>query len=297
MTACEGIRCMSAYIIVTDSNADMMPDFAAEQQILELELTYTIDGSTYRCNDPALSRHAFYDMMRAGKMPITAQVNVEEARTQLEEQLKHGNDLLCIMFSSALSGTYNSVRVAAQELEAKYPERRVVVIDSLAASAGQGMLVARAVNYREQGLPLEENAARIHEDILHQAHLFTVDDLNHLHRGGRVSAATALVGTMLGIKPVLHVDDEGRLIPTGKVRGRRQSLLALVEGMARQMDRARCDRFAISHGDCIEDAQFVADEVCKRFGLCDYSISYVGPTIGAHSGPGTVALFFYAKQR
>ena len=275
---------MSAYIIVTDSNADLVPGFAAENQILELELTYTIDGSTYRCNDPALSRHAFYDMMRAGKMPITAQVNVEEARAQLEEQLKHGNDLLCIMFSSALSGTYNSVRVAAQELEAKYPKRRVVVIDSLSASAGQG-------------LPLEENAARIREDIPHQAHLFTVDDLNHLRRGGRVSAATALVGTMLGIKPVLHVDDEGRLIPTGKVRGRRQSLLALVEGMARQMDRARCGRFAISHGDCIEDAQFVADEVCKRFGLRDYSISYVGPTIGAHSGPGTVALFFYAKQR
>ena len=129
---------MSAYIIVTDSNADLVPGFAAENQILELELTYTIDGSTYRCNDPALSRHAFYDMMRAGKMPITAQVNVEEARAQLEEQLKHGNDLLCIMFSSALSGTYNSVRVAAQELEAKYPKRRVVVIDSLAASAGQG---------------------------------------------------------------------------------------------------------------------------------------------------------------
>ena len=194
---------MSAYIIVTDSNADLVPGFAAENQILELELTYTIDGSTYRCNDPALSRHAFYDMMRAGKMPITAQVNVEEARAQLEEQLKHGNDLLCIMFSSALSGTYNSVRVAAQELEAKYPKRRVVVIDSLAASAGQGMLVARAVDYKEQGLPLEENAARIREDIPHQAHLFTVDDLNHLRRGGRVSAATALVGTMLGIKPVL----------------------------------------------------------------------------------------------
>ena len=124
-----------------------------------------------------------------------------------------------------------------------------------------------------------------------------MDDLNHLHRGGRVSAATALFGTMLGIKPVLHVDDEGRLVPTGKVRGRRASLLALVDGMEQQIDRERCDCFALSHGDCIDDAQFVADEVCKRFGLKNYTISYVGPTVGAHSGPGTVALFFYAKYK
>ena len=288
---------MSEYRIVTDSNSDLVPGFAAENGILELELTYTIDGNTYKCNDPALSRSEFYSLMRAGKMPITAQINLEEAKEELTPLLEAGVDLLCIMFSPALSGTYNSIRLAAEELSAKFPERKLIVIDTLAASAGQGMLVARAVEYREQGLSIEENAARIREDIPHQAHLFTVDDLNHLRRGGRVSATTAVVGTMLGIKPVLHVDNEGRLIPTGKVRGRRQSLLKLVDNMEKQIDRERCDRFALSHGDCIEDAQFVADEVRRRFGLKNYTISYVGPTVGAHSGPGTVALFFYAKVR
>lgn len=288
---------MNPYVIVTDSCADMVPGFAAENHIVELELTYTIGGVTRPCNDPSLSRPAFYDMVRAGEMPITAQVNIEDAVRALTPLLDAGSDLLCIMFSSALSGTYNSVRLAAEELAPQYPTQRIIVLDSLAASAGQGMLVARAVMYRERGLSLDESAERIKEDIPRQAHLFTVDDLNHLHRGGRVSKTAAVFGTMLGIKPLLHVDDAGRLIPTGKVRGRRNSLLGLVEGMARQMDPEKCDRFAISHGDCIDDAQFVADEVCRRFGLKDYTISYVGPVIGAHSGPGTVALFFYAKHK
>lgn len=288
---------MNPYVIVTDSCADMVPGFAAENHIVELELTYTIGGVTRPCNDPSLSRPAFYDMVRAGEMPITAQVNIEDAVRALTPLLDAGSDLLCIMFSSALSGTYNSVRLAAEELAPQYPTQRIIVLDSLAASAGQGMLVARAVMYREQGLSLDESAERIKEDIPRQAHLFTVDDLNHLHRGGRVSKTAAVFGTMLGINPLLHVDDAGRLIPTGKVRGRRNSLLGLVEGMARQMDPEKCDRFAISHGDCIDDAQFVADEVCRRFGLKDYTISYVGPVIGAHSGPGTVALFFYAKHK
>ena len=288
---------MNPYVIVTDSCADMVPGFAAENHIVELELTYTIGGVTRPCNDPSLSRPAFYDMVRAGEMPITAQVNIEDAVRALTPLLDAGSDLLCIMFSSALSGTYNSVRLAAEELAPQYPTQRIIVLDSLAASAGQGMLVARAVMYREQGLSLDESAERIKEDIPRQAHLFTVDDLNHLHRGGRVSKTAAVFGTMLGIKPLLHVDDAGRLIPTGKVRGRRNSLLGLVEGMARQMDPEKCDRFAISHGDCIDDAQFVADEVCRRFGLKDYTISYVGPVIGAHSGPGTIALFFLGRER
>ena len=285
------------YKIVTDSNADLVPGYAADHDILEMELTYTLAGKTYRCNDPTLSRPDFYSRMRAGEMPLTAQINLEEAKELLTPYLAQGRDLLCIMFSSALSGTYNSTRLAAEELRTRFPERKILVLDSLAASAGQGMLVARAVENQERGLSLEENAAAIREDIPHLAHLFTVDDLNHLRRGGRVSATAAIMGTMLGIKPLLHVDDQGRLIPTGKVRGRRQSLLRLVDGMAEQMDPQHCDRFALSHGDCLEDAQFVADQVKKRFGIRNYTISYVGPTIGAHSGPGTVALFFYAKRR
>lgn len=288
---------MNQYVIVTDSNSDMVPGFAKENEIIELELTYTIDDKTYLCNDPSLSRAEFYAKMREGKMPITAQINLEEAKQFLTPALEAGKDVLCIMFSSALSGTYNSVRLAAEELAVQYPQRRIIVFDTLSASAGEGMLVGNAVRYRKEGLSIEEAAARIQADIPKQAHLFTVNDLFHLHRGGRVSAATAVFGSMLNIKPVLHVDDEGRLLPVGKVRGRRASLLALVDGMEKQIDREHCTRFAISHGDCIDDAQFVADEVSKRFGIKDYSISYVGPTIGAHSGPGTVALFFTAKHR
>ena len=200
---------MNPYVIVTDSCADMVPGFAAENHIVELELTYTIGGVTRPCNDPSLSRPAFYDMVRAGEMPITAQVNIEDAVRALTPLLDAGSDLLCIMFSSALSGTYNSVRLAAEELAPQYPTQRIIVLDSLAASAGQGMLVARAVMYRERGLSLDESAERIKEDIPRQAHLFTVDDLNHLHRGGRVSKTAAVFGTMLGIKPLLHVDDGG----------------------------------------------------------------------------------------
>ncbi|MEM1484197.1 DegV family protein [Oscillospiraceae bacterium PP1C4] len=288
---------MNEYIIATDSNADMVPGFTAQNNVLEMELTYTIEDKTYRCNDPALSRTEFYNKMRSGNMPITAQINIEDANEKLIPVLEEGKDVLCIMFSSALSGTYNSVRLAAEELSVKYPERRIIVLDTLAASAGLGMLVQKAVEYKNDGLSLDEAAERIKADIPHQAHLFTVDDLFHLHRGGRVSITSAVVGSMLGIKPVLHVSDEGKLIPIGKVRGRKASLLSLVDHMEEQIDREHCSRFAITHGDCIDDAQFVADEVSKRFGIKNYSISYVGPTIGAHSGPGTVALFFTGKIR
>ncbi len=288
---------MNPFVLVTDSNADMVPGFAAANHVTEMELTYTIDGKTHCCHDPELSRPDFYALMRSGKMPITAQINLEDAIAKLTPLLDAGNDVLAIMFSSALSGTFNSVRLAAEELSAKYPNQRLVVLDSLCASAGQGLLLDRAVRYQEAGMTLEECEAKIRDDIPHMAHLFTVDDLFHLHRGGRVSVTAAVVGSMLGIKPVLHVDDAGRLVPTGKVRGRKASLLTLVDNMEKQMDRERCDRFFISHGDCIDDAQFVADEISRRFGIKNYSISYVGPTVGAHSGPGTVALFFYAKQR
>lgn len=288
---------MNPYVIVTDSCADMVPGFAAENHIVELELTYTIGGVTRPCNDPSLSRPAFYDMVRAGEMPITAQVNIEDAVRALTPLLDAGSDLLCIMFSSALSGTYNSVRLAAEELAPQYPTQRIIVLDSLAASAGQGMLVALRRHVQGAG-PQPRRERRANQGGYPPPGA-------SLHRGRpqpppprrRVSKTAAVFGTMLGIKPLLHVDDAGRLIPTGKVRGRRNSLLGLVEGMARQMDPEKCDRFAISHGDCIDDAQFVADEVCRRFGLKDYTISYVGPVIGAHSGPGTVALFFYAKHK
>ena len=288
---------MNPYVIVTDSCADMVPGFAAENHIVELELTYTIGGVTRPCNDPSLSRPAFYDMVRAGEMPITAQVNIEDAVRALTPLLDAGSDLLCIMFSSALSGTYNSVRLAAEELAPQYPTQRIIVLDSLAASAGQGMLVARAVMYREQGLSLDESAERIKEDIPRQAHLFTVDDLNHLHRGGRVSKTAAVFGTMLGIKPLLHVDDAGRLIPTGKVRGRRNSIKRMLEKMRETAIEPEKQIVFMSHGDCLEDAEYLAGRIREEWGVKDVVINYDGPVIGAHSGPGTLALFFLGTER
>lgn len=286
-----------SFAIVTDSNADLEPGYAAGNDVTEVELTYEIEGVSYACNDPALSRSAFYDKMRAGAMPKTAAVNVGQAKEAFLKFLEAGRDILCVAFSSALSATWNNFRVAGEELAEQFPGQKIVVLDSLCASSGEGMLVARAVGYRDAGLALEETERRLREDAPHIAHLFTVDDLHHLHRGGRVSKATAVVGTMLGIKPTLHVDDAGKLVPTGKVRGRKQSLLALVECMGKQIDPEKCDRFAVSHGDCLEDAKFVAQEVEKRFGIRPHTTAFVGPTVGAHSGPGTVALFFYAKER
>lgn len=288
---------MGKYRILTDSNSDMVPGYAKDHDVVEVDLTYTMDDQTYFCNDPALSREAFYAKMREGKMPITAQVNIDVAKASLAPLLENGEDVICLIFSSALSGTYNSIRLAAEELGEQYPARKIIVIDTLAASAGQGLLVRYAVDYKNCGFSIEENAEKIQADIPHLAHLFTVNDLFHLHRGGRVSKASAVLGSMLSIKPVLHVDDHGKLVAIGKVRGRKASLLALVDEMEKRIDRECCSQFLISHGDCLADAQFVAEEVQKRFGIEEHAISFVGPTIGAHSGPGTVALFFYAKHR
>lgn len=288
---------MNPYKIVTDSCSDMMPGYAKEHDVLELELSYTMGGTSYSCNDPELSREQFYKLIRGGEMPITAAVNMDQAVEALTKVLDEGIDVFCLMFSSALSGTYNSVRLAAEELAPKYPERRIIVIDSLAASGGEGLLVNTAVEYREAGKSIDECAEQVRAEIPVLAHLVAIDDLNHLRRGGRLSSASAVVGTMLGIKPIIHVDDEGRLIPVGKVRGRKQSLLEMVNMMEQLIDRKACKRFSIRHGDCLEDAKMVALEIVRRFGINDYTISFIDPTVGAHAGPGTVALFFLATGR
>ena len=239
--------------------------------------------------------------MRDGSMPTTSQVNPEQAKAAFTACLKEGKDVLYIAFSSGLSGTCGSGMVAAQEIqeEGEYPERKIVVIDSLSASLGEGLLVHKAVMLKEAGKSMEEVADWVENNKLHLCHNFTVDDLFHLHRGGRVSKATAILGTMINIKPVLHVDDEGHLIAIGKVRGRKKSLSALVDRMAEQIKgyEDQNDVVFISHGDCMEDAEYVKKLVQERFGIEKFIINHVGPTIGAHSGPGTVALFFMGNPR
>ncbi len=287
---------MSQFIITTDTNSDLPEEYFKEHDLGVMSLKYIVDDVTYDRENP-LPVEEFYAKMRGGSMPTTAQVNPEDAKEVLTEYLKQGMDILHIAFSSGLSGSYNSVRIAAEELMEEWPERKIIVVDSLCASLGEGLLVHKAVKMRDAGSSLQETADWVEAHKLEIVHNFTVDDLFHLHRGGRVSKTTAILGTMINIKPVLHVDNEGRLINIDKVRGRKKSLNALVDRMEKQIQGYDNDIFFISHGDCKEEALYVAEQVKKRFGIEECIINHVGPSIGAHSGPGTMALFFMGQPR
>lgn len=287
------------YRIVTDSNIDL-----TQRMIEELDLTvglmkFTVEGKTYTDqgdkSEIPLSR--FYDMMREGKTSITTQINTAEFESLFEPILQNGEDVLYLGFSSGLSGTYQSASIAAEELREKYPERKIYTVDTLQASMGQGLIVYHAAMLRKNGTDIDALYAWVKENSPKMCAWFTVDDLNHLKRGGRVSAATALVGTMLGIKPVLHVDDEGHLISVSKARGRKQSLDMLVQKMEESVVDPDKQVIFISHGDCIDDAKYVADKVRAKFGTKKIEINFVGPVIGGHAGPGVVALFFFGTQR
>ena len=289
---------MDNYKIVTDSTADLPQDYLEKNEIGVMTLPYTIDGITYDGTDD-LDTTEFYKKMRAGKMPTTSQVNPTQARQHFEEYRKEFKKILYISFSSGLSGTYNSVSIAAGEIMEENPDVEIIVIDSKCASLGEGLFVHLAVEMKKAGKEFHEVAEYLESHKLNLVHVFTVDDLFHLYRGGRVSKTTAVVGTLASIKPVMHVDDEGHLVPVGKVRGRKKSLHELVDLMEKKIGsyRDKNEIVFISHGDSAEDAQYVADEVKARFGIEKFLIHDVGPTIGAHSGPGTIALFFLGDSR
>ena len=290
---------MAQYRIITDSTTDLSPELVKEMDVDVIPMTFVLDGKTY-LNTPdeaQLSSKDFYARVRAGSMPTTSQINGETLRSFVEPYLKAGTDVLYLAFSSGLSGTYNAARLTFEDLREEYPERKVIVVDTLGASMGEGLMVYLACKERDKGKSAEEVAAWVEENRLKLAHWFTVDDLNHLKRGGRVSGAAAFFGTMLSIKPVLHVDDEGHLIPMEKVRGRRASLDALVEHMAKTGVDNEHQTVFISHGDCEADVNYVADKIRARFGTKEIYTNPIGPVIGAHSGPGTVALFFLASTR
>lgn len=289
---------MAGYRIVTDSTTDITPEMIQELGIHVIPMTFTLEGQNYQ-NIPGqgMPITEFYNKLRAGSMSTTAQVNAEEFIGAFTPILEAGDDVLYIAFSSGLSGTCQSAMIAKGQLEEQFPGRRVAVFDSLAASMGEGLLVYLAVQQQKAGLDLDQLLQWLGDNALHLCHWFTVDDLNHLKRGGRVSAATALVGTVLGIKPVLHVDDEGHLIPVTKVRGRKQSLDELVRKMEETAIDPASQMVFISHGDCLADAQYVEKRVREKLGVKQFTINHIGPVIGAHSGPGTVALFFLGQHR
>lgn len=290
---------MSDFKIITDSTSDLPSGLVEELELHVIPMLFTVDGKDY-LNTPderQLSSHDFYEMLRAGKTSTTTQINIEVFKEEMRPYLEKGLDVLYLGFSSGLSSTFNSARLAAAELTEDFPDRKIIIVDTLAASMGEGLLVYHAAMKKKQGMSLEETAAFVEENKLHLAHWFTVDDLNHLKRGGRVSGAAALIGTMLNIKPVLHVDDEGHLIPVDKVRGRRNSLAELVSHMEKTALSPGEQTVFISHGDAPEDAQYVEKLVRERFGVKTVYINPIGPVIGTHSGPGTVALFFLASKR
>lgn len=289
---------MREYVITTDNTADLPYSYYKQHDIEYMYLTYQMEGETYGKQNE-LEYKDFYERMRKGSMPTTSQVNSEEAKEVLRPILAQGKDILHLAFSSGLSGSYNSVRMAAEELREEFPDRKIVVIDSLCASLGEGLFVDKAVEMKEEGKSLEENAAWLEENKLNFCHVFTVDDLFHLHRGGRVSKVAAVVGTMINLKPLLHVDNEGHLIPLKNVRGRRKSLSGLVSMMEERIGdwKDKNTKIFISHGDCQEDAEYVAKLVREKFGYETFLINTIGATIGAHAGPGTVALFFLGEYR
>ena len=285
--------------IVTDSSCDLPQAMADELDLAVLPLHVHIGEETYAnyLDGREIGFHDFFNRIASGEKATTSAVNVEEFKVVMEQKLQEGLDILFIGFSSGLSTTYQSGAIACQELQEKYPERRLIAIDSLCASIGEGLLVYLAAKKQQSGASMDEVADFVRETIPHLCHRFTVNDLMFLKRGGRVSPATAMLGTMLSIKPVLHVDDTGHLVPVSKTRGRKASLLALVDRMAESAVDPAGQTIFISHGDCEADAEFVADEVRRRFGVQDIYINYVGPVIGNHSGPGTMALFFVGTER
>ena len=290
---------MSDYVIITDSSCDLPDSLVKELELEVLPLSFIMDGKTYR-NYPdnrEMAPDEFYGRQKDGLMATTNAVNVGEATDALESVLKQEKDVLVLAFSSGLSTTYNSFKIAADDLAGQYPGRKVFVVDTLCASLGQGMFVYQAAKLRQAGKSIEEVRDWAEANKLNQCHWFTVNDLFFLKKGGRVSAATAVVGTMLQIKPVMHVDNEGHLIKVTTARGRKASLNALVDKVGELAEDPAAQTMFISNSDCLDEAQYVANEIKKRYGTKEIIINSIGPVIGAHTGPGCVALFFTGKHR
>ena len=287
------------YVVMTDSSADLTAGLVEQLGLDVIPLSVNVGEQSFMNypDEREISSPDFYELLRKGANAQTSAVNVDTFLNAMSVHLKAGKDVLYLGFSSGLSSTYGASEIAAQELRETYPDRKILTVDTLCASLGQGLLVYLTMQKVLSGATIEEAAAYAEENRLHLCHWFTVDDLFFLKRGGRVSAATALVGSALGIKPVLHVDNEGHLINVSKARGRKNSILALVDRMESSAIEPQKQTIFISHGDCLADAEFLAAEVRKRFGVTDITINFVGPVIGAHSGPGTLALFFLGTER
>lgn len=288
---------MNEYVIYTDSACDIKPETLAEWGVGYEELTFRFDGEDKSYFNFEMPTSEFYEKMKGGAVAKTAAINPDTFSASFERILGEGKDMLYLGFSSGLSTTYNSARIAAEGLKEKYPERKIVVIDTLCASAGEGLLVYLAAKKKGEGASLEENAEYVKSLIFRLCHWFTVDDLVYLKRGGRISALSYFVGSAIGIKPVLHVDNEGHLVSVQKVRGRKMAIDTIVKKYEELADDKEGATLFISHADCERDVKIFADAIKEKFGNDVDLVTDVGPVIGAHSGPGTLAVFFIGKER
>ena len=284
-----------SYKIITDSCCDFTDKQYADLGVAYAPLAVMYKGESHSNFSEAADVKAFYDELRSGVMASTSAVNPDGWAAIMEPALENGEDVLALAFSSGLSTTYQSAVIAAKELREKYPERKIHVVDTLCAALGQGLLVWYACKKRDEGMSMDELTAWVEENKLHICHWVTVDDLSHLKRGGRISATTAIVGTMLNIKPIIFVDNDGHLINTAKVRGRK----AAMELLARKLGETCTDKETvfIAHGDCPEDAAALETLIKEKYGVKNVLTGYVGPVIGAHTGPGVLVLFFMGTQR
>ena len=287
---------MKDYVIVTDSGSDLPKYLCEELGVRAISLSVLVDGED-AMDDENVERKSFYEKLRSGKMATTSAINLEQFTNAMEPICREGKDILYLGFSSGLSSTYHASTTAASDLLEKYPETKIVTVDTLSASLGEGLIVYLAAQKKKEGMGIDELAAWIEATKLNLAHWFTVDDLHFLKRGGRVSAATAVVGSMLQIKPVMHVDNEGHLVKVTTARGRRASIKALFDKIVETAIEPEKQVYFISHGDCLADAEILCDMIREKFGDVKVVIDYVGAVIGAHSGPGTLALFFLANER
>ncbi len=288
-----------SYKIFTDASCNLSVEMLNDLGVVYRSLTMVIDGNEINnyLADENFSFKGFYDRLRNKEHIKTSLLNVEEFTQVFDEILSNGEDILALLISSGISGTYQAAKIAADDLREKYPERKIIVIDSLAASIGHGLLVYYAAKMQQEGKSIDETADFIYKNRLKLVHKFTVDDLFFLKRGGRLSGGVAIIGTILQIKPVLHVDDEGKLVSQAKVNGRKKSVNALFDNFKENVVDPENQVLAICHGDCLEDAEYLANKIKKEYNVKDIIINYCDPVIGAHAGPGVLALFFLGKER
>ena len=285
----------ASYVMITDSACDILPEKLKEWdvELIRLPYLFTDDGKEHLDQDQPM--HEFYNEMREGRVAKTSGINEDTFQNVFTSFLEAGKDILYLAFSSGLSVTCENAKKVAAQLSEQYPDRKIRVVDSLCASAGQGLFVYLAVKNRDKGMSLDENADAMEADKLHLCHWFTVEDLKYLKRGGRISAATALLGTALNVKPVLHVDNEGHLIKMIQTHGRKKSIRKMAEKLGETI--LEDTPIFISHGDCPEDAQLLAKIIREEYGREVELITLIGSVIGAHAGPGTLALFFRGSER